>query len=76
MKKRKKNIDKYLLLSWRKAWIIVVGGFISIMLHNFWYALFGFEEFVFFLIVVIGIPVYLIISVVYTIIKKLKKRKK
>jgi len=74
--KRKNNLDKYLLLSWRKVWIIVVGGFVSILLHNLWYALFGFEEFVFFIIVIFLIPIYLITSLVYTLIKKLKKRKK
>ena len=76
MKKGKNKFDKYLLLSWKKLWIIVVAGFVSIMLHNLWYALFGFEEFVFFLIVVIGVPVYLISCIIYTIIKKLKGRKK
>ena len=76
MSKIKNNFDKLFLLSWKKAWIIVVVGFISIMLHNFWYALFGFEEFVFFLIVTIGIPIYFMASLIYTFIKKLKKRKK
>jgi hypothetical protein len=56
-------------------WIIVVGGFVSILLHNFWYAIFGFEEAVFLLIVTIGIPVYFITLVIYTLIKKLRKRK-
>lgn len=75
MKKRKNNLDKYFLFSWRKIWIIVVGGFVSILLHNFWYALFGFEEAVFFLIVTIGIPVYFIILVIYTLIRKLRRVK-
>jgi len=46
-KKKKNKLDKYFLLSWRKAWIIVVGGFVSILLHNFISALFGVEEVVF-----------------------------
>jgi hypothetical protein len=52
---------------------MVVGGFVSITLHNFWYAIFGFEEAVFLLIVTIGIPVYFITLVIYTLIKKLRK---
>jgi hypothetical protein len=69
------KFDKLFLLSWKKVWIMVVGGFVSIMLHNFWYAIFGFEEAVFFIIVIFIIPSYFIISVIYTIIKKLRKRK-
>ena len=73
--KRKNNFDKWFLLSWRKAWIIVVVGFVSIVLHNFWYPIFGFEEAVFFILVVLVIPAYFIITVVYTLIRKLKKKK-
>ena len=73
-KKRKDNLDKYFLLSWRKLWIIVVAGFISIILHNLFYAIFGFEELVFFSIVVFVLPVYFIISGVYSLIKFLMRK--
>ncbi len=39
------------LLSWKKVWIIVVAGFISILLHNLISGLLGVEEPVFFSIV-------------------------
>jgi hypothetical protein len=71
--KSKNNFEKLFLLSWKKIWIIVVVGFVSIMLHNAFYALFGFEEFVFFLIVVVILPIYLIISIIYSLIKLIKK---
>ena len=70
--KMKNNLDKYFLMSWRKIWIIVVGGFVSIMLHNFISAIFGFEEVVFFSIVVFVVPTYFLISVFYTLMKKFK----
>ena len=61
-------------MSWRKIWILVVGGFVSILLHNFISALFGFEEAVFFIIVVFGIPIYFLIMTVYSLIKKFKNK--
>jgi hypothetical protein len=67
------KLDKYFLLTWRKLWILVVGGFISILLHNFWYAIFGFEEAVFLVLVALIIPVYFLVLVVYSLIKKIKK---
>ncbi|MFH1608275.1 MAG: hypothetical protein ABIA78_04025 [archaeon] len=74
VKKRglKNNLDKYLLLSWRKIWIIVVGGFVSILLHNVFYAVFGFEEPVFFSIVVFVLPIYFVVSVGYSLIKRFR----
>jgi len=74
MKKRaSKKFDKWFLLSWRKLWIIVVGGFVGILLHNLISALFGVEEAVFFIIVVFLIPTYTLICLIYTLIKLIKK---
>jgi len=74
------NWKKYLLMSWRKLWIIVVGGFIGILLHNGISALLGVEEAFFFIFVVFVLPIYFILSVIYSLIyiltKKSKKRKK
>lgn len=72
-KKRGSNWDKWFLLSWKKAWIIVVSGFLGIILHNAFYAIFEVEEAVFLIIVVFILPIYFITSVFYTILKKLKK---
>jgi len=76
MKRKKRNLDKYFLLTWKKLWIIIVLGFISIMLHNLWYAIFGFEDVVFFSLVIFVIPVYFVVSIFYTLIKIIKEKKK
>jgi O-antigen/teichoic acid export membrane protein len=75
-KKKSNKFDKYFLLSWRKLWIIVVLSFVSILLHNLWYAIFKFEEAVFFTIVVIIIPIYFLICIIYSIIKLIKNKDK
>ncbi len=69
---RKKPKSNFFLLSWRKLWMVIIVGFISIILHNAFYAVFGVEEFVFFIIVVFLVPIYFIISIIYTLIKKSK----
>ena len=68
----KMDWKKVFLLNKRNVWIMVVAGFVSIMLHNAFYAVFGFEEAVFFSIVVFIIPIYFIVSIVFT----LRERKK
>ncbi len=70
----KKNLDKYFLLSWKKVWIMVVAGFVSILLHNGFYAIFNIEEPVFFSLVVFVIPTYFVVCVVYSLIKKFKSK--
>ncbi len=73
-KSKKKSKENFFQLTWRKMYILVVGGFISILLHNLWYAIFGWEEAVFFIIVVILIPLYFIISVIYSLARWLSKK--
>ena len=67
----KTDLKKLFLLSWRNLWVVVVLGFVSILLHNFWYGIFGFEDVVFFSIVIFIIPIYLIISIIYTLYTKM-----
>ena len=64
------------LFSWRKLWIIIVGGFVSILLHNLISALIGAEEIVFFILVVFALPIYFLTIIIYTVIYKLKNKKK
>ncbi|MBU4308517.1 MAG: hypothetical protein KJ566_01860 [Nanoarchaeota archaeon] len=78
-----KRSDKYFLLSWRKAWIIVVCWFLAVILHNLFYALFksyfdatGGDEPVFFIIAIILIPIYVLICIVYSLIELIKRRLK
>lgn len=66
----KNKFSNFFLLSWKKIWIIVIIGFISIILHNLIYALFNFEEILFLVIIIFVLPLYLIISIIYTFIKK------
>lgn len=83
-KKQKKSVnkfDKYLLLSWRKLWIIIVLAFISIILHNLIYGLgiyFGGEEFwgaggdePFFFILTMVIILYFLITMIYTLVRRI-----
>ena len=57
------NIEKYLLLNIKKLVIVILSFVLAVILHNVFYALFGFEEPVFFLLAVIVIPVYFVIMV-------------
>ncbi len=75
------NLEKYFLLNWKKVLIIIIAWILAVILHNLTYALFydffsstGGDEPVFFIIAVIIIPLYFIISIVYTITHKLKKK--
>jgi len=68
-----KNLDKWFLLSWRKVWIVVVGGFVSILLHNIISALFGIEEALFFIIVIFVIPIYVLMVLIYSLVRWLRK---
>jgi membrane protein DedA with SNARE-associated domain len=84
--KRKNNFDKFFLLNWRKIFIGIIAWFLAVFLHNAVYAFgiyFGGENFwgpngdeaFFFIIALIVIPVYFLISVIYTLIKKIRKGK-
>ncbi len=77
LKKSKKT--NLFLLSWKKTGIVLIVWIVAGLLHNLIYAFFvgvlgiEFEEPVFFLLATIVIPVYFVICVVYTIIKKIKR---
>ena len=70
------KIKNLLLLSWKKLWIVVVGGFVSIILHNLISGLIGVEEAFFFILVVFVLPVYILIAVIYSLIYKVKDKNK
>lgn len=72
--------DKYLLLTWRKILLVAGAWVLSVLLHNVIYGLFSDffdrtlgDEPVFFLLAVMVIPLYLIVCLVYTIIRKLSR---
>jgi hypothetical protein len=64
---------KFFLLSWRKAWIIVVGWFFVVMMHNLISSLFEFEDALFFIIAIIVMPLYVMVAFVYSLIYLLLK---
>jgi len=70
------KIKNLFLLSWKKLWIVVVGGFISITLHNLISRLMGVEEAFFFILVVFVLPIYIFIAVIYSLIYKIKNKNK
>jgi hypothetical protein len=63
------------LLSWKKAWVIVVSGFIFIVLHNLISALLETEEAFFFILVVFVLPIYVIIAAIYSLVNFIKRKK-
>ena len=76
---RKMKRDEYLLLSW-KTLLIIPAWVLSAVLHNVIYGLFlecfnraGHDEAVFFTIALFVIPLFFIISLVYTVIRKVVK---
>ncbi|MFH1401987.1 MAG: hypothetical protein ABIG40_03445 [Parcubacteria group bacterium] len=68
------KIKNLFLLSWKKLWIIVVGGFASIILHNLISGLMGTEEVFFFMLVVFALPAYILIAGIYSLIYKIKDK--
>ena len=75
------KLDKWLLLSWKRVLIIGCAWMLSVLLHNLIYGLFydyfrrtGGDEPVFFILAVIVIPLYFIISLVYTVISLVRSR--
>jgi len=74
------KVDKYLLLSWKRVLIIPSAWLLSVVLHNAIYALFydhfrrtGGDEAAFFIFALFVIPLYFIISLVYTVIRQVGK---
>ena len=81
---KKKNWNKWLLLTWKKVLFIVIAWIVAIVLHNLVYALFiilfgenfwiGGDEPFFFILAIIVIPAYFVICVVYSLIKRFKRK--
>jgi len=80
MKQKKKTIkktkaEKLFLLSWKRFFLVVIGFFVFVFLHNLVYALFKVEEAVFFLLALV-ISVYFLISLFYSLVYFLVKGRK
>ncbi len=75
------KLDKCLLLSWKRVLMIACAWILSVLLHNLIYGLFydyysrtGGDEPVFFVLAIFVIPLYFIISLVYTAIRLVSSR--
>jgi hypothetical protein len=67
------SLEKLFSFSWKKLWIIVVSWFVSVILHNIVSGLFGIEEAFFFIIAIFIIPIYVVIFIVYNLIRLIRK---
>jgi hypothetical protein len=72
--RKESKIERYFLLSGKKLAYAFVAWIVAIILHNLVSALLGIEEPVFFLIAVVIIPLYFLISLVYTLNKTIKDK--
>jgi len=75
-KKKIGEWNKILFLNWKKAFLVLVLEFASIMLHNLVFAVFGFEEALFFIIAIFVIPAYFVAASVFTVVDLIGKTTK
>ena len=78
--KRKNKFDEWFLLTWKKVWKIVVAWILSVVLHNAVYGIFksyfdarGGDEAFFLIIALIIIPLYVLVVLIYSLVKIIKK---
>lgn len=78
----KNKIEKYFLLNMKKIFFIIFAWVVAVILHNLFYALFkswfdarGGDEFFFFIVAMIFIPLYFLVSLIYTLIIYFRKQK-
>lgn len=62
------NYNELFLLSWKKLLMLVIVGIVSILAHNFISGFVGFEDPIFFSLVVFILPIYFLICMVYSLI--------
>lgn len=68
------KLERYFLLNWKKVLIIIGSWVLAVLLHNLLSALLGLEEAFFFIVAVFIIPIYVLFSVIYTIVYYVKKK--
>ena len=71
-------LESYLQLTWKRVLLIAGAWVLAVILHNLLYALFfsntGGDEPLFFILAAIVIPIYFIVSLVYSAIAYARKR--
>ena len=77
--KPKNKLDKFLLLSWKRFLFIVVLWIVSFILHNLIYALLYSkgvnDEAFFFILTTIIIPLYFLVSLIYSLVIYFRRKK-
>ena len=68
--KRVSNPKGFFMLTWKKFIITLIIWLVVVLLHNFISGMFQYEETIFFIIAIVLIPAYLVIAVLYSVIKK------
>jgi len=82
--KKENKLDKYLKLTWKKLLLIVLAWIVAVFLHGLVYGLGiyffgkdflgpGGDEAFFFIIAIIIIPLYFIISLIYSLVKYIRR---
>jgi len=61
-------LKRILPLNMKRFWLIAAAFVVAALLHNLLSALLGYEEPVFFIVAIILVPLYLLISIVYTVV--------
>lgn len=68
------NIKNLFLLSWKKLFAVLGIAVIGVVLHNLISARLRMEEIFFFILVVFALPIYLVISAIYSMIHKARSK--
>ena len=68
--KKKSLHEKYLLLDWKEAYLLIIAWFLFLVLHNMYPSIFGREDKILFFIATAIIPAFFLIALVYTYFKK------
>lgn len=73
VQKNKGFFNKYLLLDWKEAYLLIVAWFLFIALHNLVNSIFYTDERILFFIAKWIIPIFFFIALIYTIFNKLRQ---
>lgn len=69
--KSKNTFDAWFLLNWKKFGLLVLIWIGAVVFHNFYFAVFNYEEAVFFILAVFIVPIYFLVMIVYSILIKI-----
>ena len=67
------KIKNLFILSWKKLAVVFVVEVLAIILHNMVFAAFGVEDAIFFILAIFVIPIYLVLAVLFTLLRATKK---